>query len=204
MLSIGVLALVTLVSFDASAQGEQATQPGATGYYYYPQPTYYAPYAGYGYQPPGYAPPAAAPVVAPDPAPASAPTVASPEIEIDATRYPVIESRSIEATDGVSIAESRLGPVLAGDDGRTLYVAFREPERAGRCGARCATLWRPYLVGESENPGEAFSVVTHAAGQSQWSYQGRGLYQWIGDRETGEVTGDGVDGLWFAVRVRRG
>lgn len=200
-ISIGIPVFLTLTPLGGTARAEQ---PAVPGYYYYPQPAYYQPYAPYGYQAPGYAPArAAAPTQAAKSASEKGAAAAS-RPEIDSSRYPVVERDAVAAVDGIAVQEARLGGVLAGADGRTLYVAFRETAGAAGCDPSCSKLWRPYLALAGKDASGDFAVVEREDGTRQWTYDGRPLYQWIGDREAGEVTGDGVDGIWLAVRVRRG
>lgn len=217
------IALMTTLalSFGATAQAQQAPPQGQQGYYYYPQPAYFAPYAPYGYQPP--APPAAPAVKAPAPAaalaqpktdaaaaPAPPPTAKTAErapasVETLSDPYPAADPQAIETLTGrFRVEQGRLGPVLADADGRTLYLARGDGVEAQCHAAGCAGLWRPYLADGDAAAEGAFGVLQLADGRRQWSYDGRPLYHWIGDQGAGDVTGDGVDGIWFAVRIRRG
>ncbi|NEX19295.1 hypothetical protein G3480_03035 [Thiorhodococcus mannitoliphagus] len=203
-----LVATLLALSFVSAVQAEQAKQQPAQGYYYYPQPAYYAPYGGY--QAPGYPQPQPAAPAPAKPAAGAAvkevPTEApSPRAEVDPSRYPVAESEAIEAASGnFKVEEGRLGPVLANSAGRTLYVAFRGTAEGSGCDPSCSQLWRPYLAIGAEGASGGFATVQREDGSQQWSYEGHPLYEWAGDQGAGEVTGDGVDGAWFAVRIRRG
>ncbi|NEV64185.1 COG4315 family predicted lipoprotein [Thiorhodococcus minor] len=206
------------LSFASAAQAEQAKQQPAQGYYYYPQPSFYGGYAPYGYQAPGYrtaqpkAPTAKTPAKAKAAEAATAKQAEPAKAEaavahaaVDPERYPVAEPEAIEAASGsFRVEEGRFGPVLADAEGRTLYVAFPQPRGATPCDPSCANLWRPYLAGAMASANGLFALVQRESGSRQWSYDGRPLYQWLGDQDAGEVTGDGVDGTWFAIRIRRG
>lgn len=213
-----LVATVLALSFASAAQAEQAKQQPAQGYYYYPQPSFYGGYAPYGYQAPGYRSAQPAAPTAKAPAKATAAGVAAAEetapvkaqapaahAAVDPERYPVVEAEAIEAaSDSFKVEEGRLGPVLADAAGRTLYVAFPETSGSTPCGASCARLWRPYLADDTASANGRFALLQRENGSRQWSYDGRPLYRWLGDQDPGEVTGDGVDGTWLAVRIRRG
>lgn len=186
----------------------QAQPPG----YYYPQPVYYGPYAPYTHQIPAY------PLAAPAAPVAETATAASETTESAATstqmdadhaasgggRYPLIEPQALDtAADHFKIEQSRLGAVLAGHDGRTLYVAMHDDgDNQLPCTESCARHWHAYLLDGEDAAPTPFAEIRREDGSRQWSDGQRPLYQWIGDEDAGDVTGDGVDGLWFAVRIR--
>ncbi len=142
-------------------------------------------------------PAAAAPMRPATPAVASAPVSAKTPVE---SRYPV--AGAVDVSSKIFRTEhGRLGPVLAGPDGRTLYISKRDPQGVSRCTDGCTRLWRPFLLGGSDRPAPPFGSVTRTDGTRQWSHAGRPLYLWLGDTVAGDVTGDGIDGTWYAVRV---
>lgn len=103
---------------------------------------------------------------------------------------------------GIQVVQSRLGKVLADAQGRTLYIFERETSGVPLCEGECARLWPPLLSDGSSPMATPFFVVPREDGSRQWAWNGRPLYRWIGDAEAGDVTGDGMNGVWHAVRVR--
>jgi predicted lipoprotein with Yx(FWY)xxD motif len=181
----------------------RAEQPQPVQGYYYPQPPYFAPYVPYGYQAPVY--PAAQPA-APAPSPASADMQSTAPSEV-APGGRGLSARSediAKVADRFTLRRARLGPVLATAEGRTLYVSTADAKGDAACRGGCSGLWIPFLTTDSTVPTAPFGTVQREDGSRQWSYDGRPLYQWVGDEREGDVTGDGVDGTWFAVRVRPG
>lgn len=222
--------LCLVLGLFAAARAEQsATASGY--YYYPPYPYYevFGPYgppplpAYRGVAPPAASAPArsatasAAPAAGAAPAPhAAAPVapqaatrsaaeatvvrIAAPAKPAGGTRYPAVLEGDLAA--GTLRAEKgRLGPVLADPDGRTLYISTRDPQGASSCTNGCTRLWRPFLIAGTEPPTPPFGAVARPDGTSQWSHAGRPLYLWSGDSGAGDVTGDGVDGAWFALRI---
>ena len=102
---------------------------------------------------------------------------------------------------GMGLVETRLGQVLANGLGRTLYVSDRETSGIPICDAACARYWKPFLVEGNGGMAAPFYVIPREDGSRQWSWSGRPLYLWIGDAFPGDVTGDGVNGIWHAVRL---
>lgn len=207
---IGIPLFLTL-SVSASLQAEQVSTP--QGYYHYPQPPFYVPQAPPGYVPPAY-PGAVQPVTPASPARSSVST-SDARVESalssgsegspapDQERYPWLSADAIVAVAEDFRAErGRLGPVLADREGRTLYV--QKDVSAPDCDADCRRLWLPLPADASIEPPAPFGIARHPDGSSQWTWDGRPLYRWIGDAGAGDVSGDGVDGRWYAVRFHRG
>jgi predicted lipoprotein with Yx(FWY)xxD motif len=99
--------------------------------------------------------------------------------------------------DGITVREiaDAGGMGLVDSSGLTLY-AFdgnaANPERS--CGAAdCARLWAPLEAPEIANPVGEFSVIARDDGITQWSYRGKPLYTFAGDRKAGDGNGGGVD-----------
>jgi predicted lipoprotein with Yx(FWY)xxD motif len=82
----------------------------------------------------------------------------------------------------------------------TLYVFDKDPAGKSVCNGGCATNWPPLAaIGEMKASG-AWSVVTRDDGAMQWAYNGKPLYTWIKDAKPGDVTGDGVGGVWHVAK----
>jgi predicted lipoprotein with Yx(FWY)xxD motif len=100
----------------------------------------------------------------------------------------------------VTAAPSALGPILVDGDGRTLYVLL-----TGSCTDVCLDAWPPLTSPPDPGPeaGPALDAAALAVGPApgglQVSYGGRPLHRFGGDVEPAEVTGQGVNGVWFVV-----
>lgn len=103
---------------------------------------------------------------------------------------------------GMRVVQSRLGPVLADAQGHSLYFFDRETAGIPICEGDCARSWPPFLADGGSSMAAPFFLVPRGDGARQWAWNGRPLYRWIGDREEGDVTGDGINGVWHAVRMR--
>jgi predicted lipoprotein with Yx(FWY)xxD motif len=110
------------------------------------------------------------------------------------------------AGDGaqVAVAETSLGAVLVNADGMTLYLFEPDTEAATACADACAQAWPP-LFAEGEpaaGDGADAALLGTAArddGGDQVTYNGHRLYTYSGDTAAGDVTGQGVGDVWFAV-----
>ncbi|MBK1716420.1 hypothetical protein CKO27_01930 [Thiocystis violacea] len=140
------------------------------------------------------------------PAPAALPAI-SDRGEDEPRRERHLLARVVElaaVAETFRVEQGRLGAVLADHGGRTLYAPVAERADPSACGDGCLGAWRPLAASEAIRPAAPFGRLQRADGSWQWSYEGRPLYRWIGDENPGDVTGDGVDGVWFAVLVRPG
>jgi len=92
----------------------------------------------------------------------------------------------------------RDGRVLS-PSGATLYAFDMDSEQVSRCGRVCVMVWLP-LTGDSEDgAGGPFTLMERDDGTRQWTYRGRPLYRFIGDRVRGDALGDGMGGAWHVV-----
>ena len=101
--------------------------------------------------------------------------------------------------------KTRIGPVLANSKGFTLYWYSKDTSMTSACTGGCATAWPP-LIG---TPKAAMGVrltgklaaITRAGGLTQATYKGHPLYTYAGDTAPGQVKGNGLGGVWHALRV---
>ena len=103
-----------------------------------------------------------------------------------------------------SWVNSAKGKVLANAVGMTLYTFDKDTTGKSNCYNQCAALWPPALVSPHAISSEPFSVVERDDGYRQWAYQGKPLYTWVKDAQTGDISGDGVKGVWHIVTSNSG
>lgn len=178
------LASGLLLGMASLATAQQQTQ-GYYPYGYYqggqPQSNPWAPAAA----PPAPQAEAAKPQEA-APAVAPAPPAAPPPVPKDMPA-------------GIHAVNSRLGKVLADAQGRSLYVFDKETSGIPLCQGECARLWPPLLSDGNSPMATPFFLIPRDDGSRQWAWNGRPLYRWIGDSAEGDVTGDGMNGVWHAL-----
>lgn len=108
------------------------------------------------------------------------------------------------ATGSVTVdtASTDLGDVLVDGQGMTLYLFDDDSEGESACTGGCAETWPP-LIGEAEAAGGAdaslLDTITRPDGSTQVTYDGHPLYLYAPDSEPGDVTGQGVGGVWWVV-----
>lgn len=94
-----------------------------------------------------------------------------------------------------SVASAK-GNVLAADNGMTLYTFKNDKKGVSNCYDKCATNWPPFLAAADAKADGAYSLVERKDGAKQWAKDGMPLYFWIKDQKSGDVSGDGVNGVW--------
>jgi predicted lipoprotein with Yx(FWY)xxD motif len=102
----------------------------------------------------------------------------------------------------VAVASGKLGDILVDGDGRTLYAFTKDQGDKSACSGQCADNW-PALKGTATaGTGVQASLLSssmQANGDAQVTYGGRPLYYFAGDNKPGDVNGQGVGNVWYAV-----
>lgn len=119
-------------------------------------------------------------------------------------------SPAAAANAAVKIADvGSLGKVLTDPKGMTLYIRKSDPAGGSSCAGECATTWLPLAstVASPVKPdslGGDLTTFSRDDGTKQVSYNGQALYAFAGDKAPGDVTGQGVGGVWFAATAQSG
>jgi predicted lipoprotein with Yx(FWY)xxD motif len=101
--------------------------------------------------------------------------------------------------------KTSIGPVLADSKGFTLYWYAKDTRMTSACTGGCATAWPPVIGKPMAAMGVRltgkFGTITRAGGMVQATYKGHPLYTYAGDTAPGQVKGNGLGGVWHALRV---
>lgn len=108
-----------------------------------------------------------------------------------------------DAAGLVELVDSDLGRILA-SDGRTLYTYAPDNGGASTCYDDCATNWPPLLAESDVTAGDGldagrFGTAARDDGGEQVTVDGWPLYFFSGDAAAGDVNGQGVGDVWYAV-----
>jgi len=99
--------------------------------------------------------------------------------------------------------DAAVGSFLTGEDGKTLYVFKKDSPGSSACTGQCSTNWPPFSLdsGETAKAGTGvtgtIATITRSDGSIQVTYNDAPLYYFAADRKAGDVTGQGVGGVWF-------
>ncbi|MGH3095009.1 MAG: COG4315 family predicted lipoprotein [Streptosporangiales bacterium] len=106
----------------------------------------------------------------------------------------------------VALAGSDYGKILTGKDGKTLYMYDPDKQGKSTCYGGCASAWPPLTVKSDPVAGKGvrdklLGTVKRKDGSKQVTYNDWPLYYWANDSSAGDVTGQGVDNIWWVVRA---
>jgi predicted lipoprotein with Yx(FWY)xxD motif len=98
----------------------------------------------------------------------------------------------------VTTRDTPLGRILVDAQGRTLYLFAKDTGPASMCSGTCLSYWpavpvtgRPHAAGGAS--ATSVAVITGSAGSQQLSYAGHPLYYFVGDKQPGQTSGQGLD-----------
>ena len=92
------------------------------------------------------------------------------------------------------------GKIYTDSKGMSLYTFDKDSKGVSNCNDGCAVKWPPLMAPAKAEGAGQFSVITRADGSKQWAVNGMPLYTWIKDKKPGDVTGDGVKGVWHIAK----
>lgn len=140
---------------------------------------------------PASAPATSAPTTAAAPsAAASSPAGMTPPATADA------------ATLAMAMADSIFGSILVDGHGMTLYMFTKDSANTSACTWQCLVAWPPLIGKPTAGSGVDDSRIgsfTRQDGRLQATYNGWPLYYWKGDQKPGDVSGQGVNGVWYVL-----
>jgi predicted lipoprotein with Yx(FWY)xxD motif len=116
-----------------------------------------------------------------------------------------VTHQSSGATGSVNLHKTKLGKVLAGKSGKTLYLFMADKHGKSACYGKCATNWPPLLGKPTAGAGVKAALLgttTRKNGTKQVTYAGHPLYFFALDKSAGQTNGEGLDffgGKWYGV-----
>ncbi len=90
--------------------------------------------------------------------------------------------------------------MLVAPNGMTLYTFDRDTAGKSNCYNQCAANWPPFLAEAGAKPIGDFSLVARDDGKTMWAHKGKPLYYWIKDQKPGDMTGEGVNNVWWIIK----
>jgi predicted lipoprotein with Yx(FWY)xxD motif len=90
--------------------------------------------------------------------------------------------------------------VLTDAKGMTLYIFDQDKDGMSACYDACATNWPPLLAEAGAVADDEYGLTDRTDGTKQWTYKNMPLYLWIKDTKPGDMTGDGVKGVWHTAK----
>jgi predicted lipoprotein with Yx(FWY)xxD motif len=114
------------------------------------------------------------------------------------------------STHAAVLVKAASTQVLVNAQGRTLYVFAKDKPNKSACYGQCAAFWPAALVPKGTHvpatlPGLTgkLGVARRTGGARQLTFDGAPLYTFVKDKKPGDLTGQGVGGLWWVVVAPR-
>ncbi|MDO8530975.1 MAG: hypothetical protein Q7T26_02235 [Dehalococcoidia bacterium] len=154
----------------------------------------------------------AAPAPAPQPpAPAAQAPAPAAQPPAPAPAKPAEVASTTSPTDATSIMVSKdptLVSIMTDGKGRALYLFTKDERNKSNCVDACAQNWPPLTVkgdvkagaGAGAMPG-LIGTTARADGSTQVTYNGWPLYYFAKDEKPGDVKGQNVGAVWFALSM---
>ena len=103
--------------------------------------------------------------------------------------------------------ETSLGTIVAGPDGRSVYLFEKDEGTKSACYDACATQWPPVLTEGAPTAGsgvkaDLLGTAERTDGTTGVTYNGHPLYYFAGDKKPGDVNGQGLRGFgapWYVL-----
>jgi predicted lipoprotein with Yx(FWY)xxD motif len=104
----------------------------------------------------------------------------------------------------VTLRKTSLGTILVDPGGRTLYLFEKDAKGVSACNTACQSYWPPFTSRTVPRAGAGVqqSLLGLAGAQHglrQATYAGHPLYTFVGDKRSGQTTGEGLNnfgGSW--------
>jgi predicted lipoprotein with Yx(FWY)xxD motif len=82
----------------------------------------------------------------------------------------------------------------------TLYTFDKDAAGVSNCYDDCAVKWPPLMGDATMDLPKGYSLIERKDGGVQVAYNEQPLYLWFKDKNPGDMTGDGVKGVWHIAR----
>ncbi|MFJ2028229.1 hypothetical protein [Streptosporangium sp. NPDC087985] len=107
----------------------------------------------------------------------------------------------------VELGDTKIGKVLVGEEGRTLYLFKKDKDGKSSCSDACAMVWPPYLTEGKPEAGngvkaDLLDTIKREDGKTQVTYNHHPLYYYVKDKKAGDTTGNDIESFgaeWYAV-----
>jgi predicted lipoprotein with Yx(FWY)xxD motif len=89
--------------------------------------------------------------------------------------------------------------VVTAENGMMVYVFDKDAGAVSACYDACAKTWPAYIAKDGAKKAEGWATSKRKDGAMQWTYDGKPLYFYAPDKKKGDMTGDGIGGVWHIV-----
>lgn len=140
----------------------------------------------------------------------SAGTTAAPASSAPSTPAPSspaagTESGSPASAAALKTAATKAGQVVVDAKGMSVYFFTKDTKDSGTsaCTGSCIAAWPPVLAGSDAPAVEGVTgkigTIATPDGKKQLTINGMPVYYYVKDKAPGDITGQGVGGVWYLV-----
>ncbi|MRG55384.1 hypothetical protein GF108_07295 [Phyllobacterium sp. SYP-B3895] len=109
-------------------------------------------------------------------------------------------SLSVFAAEPVKMMDTKMGKVMTTPKGMTLYTFDKDAKGKSNCDAKCLKNWPAFHADTGAKAEGEWSLVKDADGKEMWAYDGKPLYMFAKDKKAGDMSGEGVGGVWHVAK----
>lgn len=110
---------------------------------------------------------------------------------ISATAFAQNPLASVTLADGRTIATDAKG--------LSIYTFDVDEPGVSNCYKGCAKAWPPVLVKSADGLQAPLAVTQRTDGTLQLTVNNQPVYLFVGDKNPGDITGDGLDDVWHLI-----
>ncbi len=123
---------------------------------------------------------------------------------------PTLAPSSPSASRAATVKLARVagfGLFLTDSANRTLYAFANDTKDTSNCSGSCAQNWPPFTTqgqpqADTGINASLLGTITRADGVTQVTYDGHPLYYFTGDKNPGDIKGQGVNNVWHVLSPR--
>ena len=104
------------------------------------------------------------------------------------------------ASEPAMVTEASGAKIYTDAKGMTLYTFDKDEAGKSNCYDKCATNWPPFMAPADAMAEGEWTIVERTDGSKMWAYDGKPLYTFVKDQKAGDVTGEGVGGVWHIAK----
>jgi predicted lipoprotein with Yx(FWY)xxD motif len=94
----------------------------------------------------------------------------------------------------------KMGDMWTTEEGMTLYTFDKDKDGKSNCDEKCLKNWPAFHASKGAKAEGEWTLVKDTTGKDMWAYEGKPLYTFIKDKKAGDMTGDGVGGVWHVAK----
>ena len=107
---------------------------------------------------------------------------------------------SAYAAEPAKVMDTKAGKIYTDPKGMTLYTFDKDETGKSNCYDKCATELAAARSEAGAKADDEWTVVDRTDGTKMWAYDGKPVYTFVEDKAPGDMTGEGVGGVWHVVK----